>query len=178
MPSIKDFLEMMSTSWQVALGLLFASSGLLVADQYSVSYLASLPTFLPGAAFIIALCSGSVLLVATVRGLVRLIKKPFQRRRLIAMQSRHAEAVHDLSDAEKWILAWALANRTQVISANFFDATIKALIARDYLIVPPGPHRSDETPLRIPDHVWAVLKRDLQNEDLSSLVGVNPFRRW
>jgi hypothetical protein len=178
MPSIKDLLEMMSTSWPVALGLLFASSGILLADYFALSYLASLPKWLPGAAFIVAICSASVLAVSVARAVLEMACVPFARRRRLKRQAEHIAGIEDISEPEKWLLAWAIANQTQVFSGDFFNEHVKALMARGYIRVPAGPHLTDKTPLHIPDHIWAALKERLRGEDLSKLFGARPFDRW
>lgn len=178
MPSLKDLMEFMGTSWPIALGLLLASVGLLCADYFAFPYVASLPTWAPGAAFITALLSGSVLIVSVIKMIIDLVSAPFAKRRRLAWQAQHAAGINDLSDPEKLILVWALANSTQVFAGPYFDGNIKALIARGYLSIPPGSHRTDETPLQIPNHIWSALKADLGDEDLSPLIGQRPFRRW
>lgn len=178
MPSIKDFIDMMSTSWPVALGLLLASSGVVLADIYSVAYIEALPSWLPGGAFVLGICSGSVLLVTIFRSALELAAAPFKRKKRNAIRAKHVEGLNNISDPEQWILAWAFANRTQVISADYFNETIKALITKGYLVVPAGQHLPNKMPLRVPDHIWEAISSELQNEDLSHLVGVRPFDRW
>lgn len=178
MPSLKDLMEFMGASWPIALGVLLASGGMLYADHLSLPYLASLPKWAPGAAFVAALFSGSVLIVAALKSIINMASEPFRKKRRLASQAEHIAGLNDLPDAERYILAWAIANSTQVIAAPYFNAHIKGLITRGYLITPPGSHSALETPLWIPDHIWQALKEALRGEDLSKFVGARPFDRW
>ncbi|OAV52473.1 hypothetical protein A6U98_27135 [Rhizobium sp. WYCCWR10014] len=178
MPSLKDLMEFMGASWPIALGVLLASSGILYADNVASSYLASLPKWAPGAAFVAALFSGSVLIVSALKSLINLARKPFMRKRRLAWQAEHVAGLEDLPDSERYILAWAIANSTQVVAAPYFNAHVKGLITRGYLLTTPGSHSINETPLLIPDHIWKALKEGLQGENLSALIGVRPFDRW
>jgi hypothetical protein len=178
MPSIKDLIELMSASWPVALGLLLASAGILTADYLHLPYLASLPAWLPGSAFVIGILSGSVLVVAIIRELIRWAKAPFIRRRRLRSQREHLKRLHDLSEAERWLLAWAVANRRQVFSGDYFNEHVTTLLARGYLRVSSGSHLSNNMPLHIPDHVWEAINKGFSSQDLSELVGLRPFDRW
>lgn len=168
----------MSTSWQIALGLLLASLGILTADYFDLPYLTSLPSWLPGAAFIGAILSGSVLGVAIARTAIEMAAAPISLRRRLERQAKHVEGLGDISQPEQFLLAWAVANRTQVFSGDYFNEHVKALLARGYLSVPAGNHLTNKTPLRIPDYIWEALKNDLRDQDLSQLVGLRPFDSW
>ncbi len=178
MPSIKDLIELMGTSWPISLGLLLASASMLLADHLGLPYLASLPAWAPGAAFTVAVFSGATLTVSIIKSTISLICRPFDRRRRRKRQANHVAALADLSNDEGYILAWAVANRTQVISAPYFNATVKALITKGYLLMPPGSHSPVETPFLIPDHIWEAIKADLRDANLGDLVGARPFDRW
>jgi hypothetical protein len=175
---LKELTEFMGTSWPIALGVLLASNGLLLADHLGLEYVAALPTWALGAAFTGALLSGSALIVAIIRWILDAINRPIRKRRRIGRQAEHINALNDLPEEEGVILAWAIANGTQVVSVPYFNAHVKALMTKGYLILSPGSHHSNETPMLIPDHIWKVLAEESKGEDLSGLKRVKLFSRW
>ena len=177
MPSLKDIVDAMSASWPAALAIFVAAAAIMGADQFDVQYMDTLPSWSVGAAFLGSILSGSILVVALARAIGNLAMSPMRRRRLKAAQANHARKLEDLPEKECFILVWAVANNTQVISEPYFNNYIKALVAKGFLEIPPGNHHSDETPFYIPDHIWAVLKADIigRESDIKELVGYLPF---
>ena len=179
LPTVKDLIDLLRAGWPVSLAVAFASVGVLTADHYQMSYLSLLPAWLPGAGFVGFIASASLLLVALVQGVGRMMAAPFARKRRLQNQERHVEGLNDISDPEKWLLAWAVANNTQVFAGDYFNEQVKALLARGYLSLAfGGAHYPSETPLRVPDHIWAVLKKELQSHEIKGLIGARPFSRW
>lgn len=179
MPSLKDIVEAMGASWPAALAIFIASVALLGADHLEMRYLQALPSWSLGAAFISAITSGSILIVALLQQTIGLAMRPIRRRRYKAAEAAHVESLNDLPQPEMWLLAWAVANQTQVFAGPYFNPYIKALIAKGLLQIPGGHHHTDETPLLIPDHIWKALKDDWKNQpQLQELVGLRPFDRW
>ncbi|WP_157813649.1 hypothetical protein [Sinorhizobium meliloti] len=176
---MKDLLEAMTASWPVALAVFLAGAGILGGYHFDMRYLTALPAWLPGAAFIATLCSASVLTVAIIRSALQLITRPFRRRAREKWQAQHIAALDDLPEPEAFLLAWAVANKTKVFSAPYFNPHTKALVAKGFLSIPPGNHRTDEMPFAVPDYIWDVLKEQLQEADIGQLRGLRPFdRRW
>lgn len=179
MPSLKDLLEAMSASWPVALAALLASCGVLAGYHFELDYLRALPAWLPGVAFIAATLAASVLGITVVRFLIDAALNPGRKRRAEQWRQKHIEELDDLPEAELLLLAWALANKTRVFSAPYFNQHTKALSAKGFLIVPGGNHHTDETPFEIPNYVWDALKEKLKSQDIRQLVGLQPFQnQW
>lgn len=119
------------------------------------------------------------MIVALLQQTIGLAMRPIRRRRYKAAEAAHVESLNDLPQPEMWLLAWAVANQTQVFAGPYFNPYIKALIAKGLLQIPGGHHHTDETPLLIPDHIWKALKDDWKNQpQLQELVGLRPFDRW
>lgn len=181
MPSIKDFVEAMGATWPAALAIFLAGIAVLASERFELHYLATLPSWVPAAAFIAVVLSGSVLAVAAVRAVIDLARGPIRRRRQARYYAEHVAMLDDLPAQEAMLLAWAVANSTQVISAPYFNPHIKALAAKGYLQILAGSHRPHETPFRIPSHIWKALKSEAEKdpEALRPLIGQRPFQgRW
>lgn len=179
MPSIKDFVEAMSTSWPAALAIFIAGASILISDYVGLKYLETLPNWMPGVAFLVTVLSGGILAVALLQSVATLAMRPIWQRRFKAAQRSQIADLENLPEPEALLLAWAVANRTQVFSGPYFNPHIKALIAKGLLTIPPGHHHSDEIPLQIPDHIWTAVKDDTKDEPLlQELVGLKPFDRW
>lgn len=166
----------MNSSWPVALTALVAGSSILLGYHYDLQYLSALPSWVPGTAFLACALGGSVLVANIIRALLALVARPFRKRRAEQWKRDHIAEIKDLAEPEAYLLAWAVANRTRVFSAPFFNEHTKALTAKGYLMIPPGNHRSDQMPYEIPDYIWAALKEQLADQDLSGLVGQKLFR--
>jgi len=82
----------MSTSWPVALAILVASISILASDYFQLKYMATLPAWAGGAAFLAAVLSGSVLSVALVQQITGLAMRPIRKRRYEAAKAAHVEA--------------------------------------------------------------------------------------
>lgn len=158
MPSIKDFIEAMQTTWPVALGIFLGSAAILGADALGVSYVSGLPQWVLGTAFIVSALSASILIVAVIRGLVDLIAGPFRRRRMRERQKRHIDDIEKLPRDEQYVLFWAASNNTQVFLAEFNNRLLLPLISKQYIIVHTGTHHIHEWPHHIPDYIWDYLR--------------------
>jgi len=179
MPSIKEFLEAMQSSWPLALTVLLGASGVMVGDYFNVPQLSSLPDWTIGAAYIVAAFSAAIVLVAALRGAIRAAYSPFRKHRAKQWQMRHVEGLSDLPPDEVYILLWAFVHGRQVVAVEFFDERVKALSAKGYLTLIPGNHHSNKVPYMIPDHIWAQLKKeDLPDHAREELLRGNPFSRW
>ncbi|NSL21745.1 hypothetical protein [Agrobacterium tumefaciens] len=179
MPSLKDLLELMNSSWPVAMVLLLAGAAILVGHESSITahYFVALPTWTAGAAFIAVAFGGSMLSVTALRFLIDWASGPFRRRRNAKWKKDQLASLSDLSEPEKILLAWAFANRTRVFSAPYFHPVTKALTAKGLLMIPGGNHHTDKTPFEIPQYLWDFLKEDLADDDLKQFVGIDLFRQ-
>lgn len=157
---------------------LIASTGLLSADYFQLSYVKSLPGWVLGVTFILLVLSGSVLTVSLIRWVIEAIEKPIRRKRRARWEAEHVAAINELPNDEGYILAWAVANQMQVFSAPYFNADIKALMAKGYLFNVPGSHAAHQVPFMIPEYIWRYLKQSCEGEDMSRFVGQRPFSRW
>lgn len=176
MPSLKDILEAMNSSWPVALTALVAGFSILLGYHYELQYLSALPSWVPGTAFLAFALGGSILAVNIIRWVLAWITTLFRKRRAEQWKREHIAGIDDLPEAEAYLLVWAVANRTRVFTAPYFNPHTKALTAKGYLMIPPGNHRSDQMPYEIPDYIWGALKEQLAGQDLSGLVGQKLFQ--
>ncbi|MDX0178616.1 hypothetical protein [Sinorhizobium meliloti] len=175
MPSIKDLLEAMTASWPVALAVFLAGASILGGYHFDIHYLTALPDWLPGVTFIATLCSASILTVTITRSILELVTRPFRRKAWEEWQAKHIAGLDELPEAEALLLAWAVANKTRVFSAPYFNPHTKALVAKGLLTIPGGSHHTDEMPFEVPDHIWGALKENLTKTDLRPLQGLHPF---
>lgn len=176
LPTLKDIVDAMEASWPAALAIFIASSAVLISGHLGLTYLETLPDWFPGAVFLAAVASGSILFVAIFQSAIGLAMRSIRVRRYKAAETAHLETVKELPPPEIALLAWAVANRTQVFTAPYFNPHVKALIAKGILTIPGGHHHTDETPLFIPDHIWKALKEDAKDSPhLQQLVGLKPF---
>ncbi|QYO78476.1 hypothetical protein [Devosia salina] len=163
MPSLKDLIEFMTASSPVLAAVLISSLAILLAYHFELAVLTSLPTFVPGAAFITSVLTGSILMVSTIRGIANLFMKPFRRRQLAAAEQRDVDMLEDLPEPEAILLGWAAANNTQVFSAPYFNPYMKALVAKGLVIIPGGHHHSDDMPFYIPNHIWKAIRVEVKS---------------
>lgn len=179
MPSLKDFIEAMSASWPVALTILIGTAAIIIGDAAELPQLAMMPNWVAGTAFIVAAFAAAILVVSAVRGAISLAMAPVRDRRQKQWMAKHLGGVDKLPPEEMHVLAWAVACRTQIISAPYFDARTKALTAKAYLQVVPGQHHTDNTPFKIPGHIWDEISKEVIPEDIAErLRAHSPFSRW
>lgn len=178
MPSLKDFIEAMNASWPVALTIFAACCGLLISDTFQLRYLAGLPSWVLSATFVIAVFSGSVIIVRALQGIISLITAPLRARRFDSAVKAHLKRLEEMPPEEGAILAWAVANKKQVFVAGINEPRLAPLVAKGFLERLAGTHSMLEWPYRIPDHVWDELMRQW-NEDPFEFNAPNPFiRSW
>jgi hypothetical protein len=180
MPSLKDFVDAMNASWPVALTIFMACAGILISDYAEFRYIAGLPPWVPSAAFIAAIFSGSVVIVRLLQATISAIEAPFRRRKWQATLQSHLAKLDELPQNEAAVLVWAIASRNQVIVANFNEPRLLPLVAKGYLDRLGGTHSILEWPFRIPDHVWDELMRQWKEEPFEVPQDMqNPFlSRW
>lgn len=160
MPSIKDFVEAMSTSWPVALTIFIGSAAALVGEAVGIAYLAALPSWIFGTAFLFAVFSGAIVIVAALQAFSAWVGRPFRRRRAEQWKANHVEQLNHLPPEEAHVLVWAVANNTQVFLARVSHERLEPLVAKGYLQMLPGHHSILKWPYRIPDHIWEALRKD------------------
>lgn len=177
MPSLKEFIDAMDTSWPVALTIFFAASALLYADHSGIRYVQGLPTWFVGAVFVAAVLSGSVVASAAVRKLFALAMRPFVTRRRRIAQVKHVEGLSGLPNNEIAILIWAAAQNTQVFLAPLNHKFLEPLVAKGYVVILPGMHTVHEWPHSIPDHIWQDLRSNPEALKKHENMGY-PFRYW
>jgi hypothetical protein len=175
MPSLKDFVEAMSTSWPVALAIFLGSSATLIGEAYGIEYLATLPNWLLGTAFLLAVFSGAVLAVSLLRSVLSQIARPFRIRRIRKWKAQHIEKLQRMPTQEIHVLAWVAAQNTQVFLAPLNDAALEPLIAKGYVEIVPGHHSVLDWPHRIPDHVWDFMINEVAGWPNKDQI-VRPFR--
>lgn len=176
MPSVRDILDALNSSWPVALAAFVASVALLVCDAYEVEYLKGLPASTTSTAFVIAITSAALLVARAAKALVDGIGKRGSARQRALQLADHAAKAWELPDEEKHILAWAVANKQQVLLASFIEPRLQPLVAKGYLQRLSGSHSVLEWPYRIPDHVWLELLQDWQANPYT-IDKPNPFQR-
>lgn len=177
MPSLKDFTDAMSATWPVALATFIGSSAILLGEAVDIRYLQTLPDWFLGTAFLVAVFSGSIVVVAIVRGLFELARRPFQYRRIQQAKVKHIDRLMGLPDEEKHILAWAVTNGTQVFLAPFNHERLEPLLAKGYVQTVGGTHSIIAWPYSIPDHIWDYLYVHRPAAGLRPTIS-NPFERY
>lgn len=178
MPTLKDILEAVNVPWTVALTIIVASISILAGHHFELVYLSSLPQWIPGTAFLTLVLSFSILTTHIVRWILNQVTAPYRKRQAQKWKEEHIAGLNDLSQPEMYLLAWAVANRTRVFSAPYFNPHTQALKAKGYLVIPPGSHSTQQMPYKIPEYIWEALKEELAGQNLSELKGVNLFDSW
>jgi hypothetical protein len=177
MPSLKDFTEAMNASWPVALAIMLGATAVLLSHHYEVAYVQALPGWMLSIAFLIALFSGAIIVVAIIRGLLDLFKMPFRRRRAKKWKERHVHQIGNLPQSEMHVLIWAAVNNTQVFLAPMNHERLEPLIAKSYIQMLAGRHSIIDWPYKVPDHIWDTLTADQSKLPPPDRVS-SPFSRW
>lgn len=162
MPSVRDIIDALNSSWPVVLAVFVASIALLICDAYEVEYLKGLPASTTSIAFVVAITSSALLVARVAQALIAGLRRIGSARVRSERQLEHARKLWELPDGEKYLLCWAVANRQQVFLANFTEPRLQPLVAKGYLHRLPGSHSMLEWPFKIPEHIWAELMRDWQ----------------
>ncbi len=171
MPSIKDFIDAMNASWPVALAVLLACVALLLGDYADLKYLHGLPPWAMGAVFVMGVFAGSVVIVRIVQLVVAAILKPFKREKRRRAIQAHLAKLDEINAGEAYILVWAAQQNRQAFVARFDDARLTPLVAKGFVERMGGSHSILEWPYRIPDHIWAEIKRQLDEDPQREIAG-------
>ncbi len=178
MPSLKDFMEAMSTGWPVAVAILVAAVLIVGADQYQVQYVAGLPRVFFAAVFIVGICAFAVCVSKLVVAIVG-IPKWFRRRRLQReRRDREIAWLHDLPNDEGYVMAWLFTSNTQAFSTSFGHKLLVGLIQKGLVLQMSGAHSVLDWPHMIPDHIWAEMGRNRELFTVDVRAHQNPFRLY
>lgn len=175
MPSLKDIIDAMNSSWPVALAICLSCLGVLGAYSYYPEYIGGLPSSTKSVVFLGAIFSGSIVLVRIVQVILGMIAFPYRFWRRKRAQAQHVRQLWDLPNDERWVLAWAVASNKQVILANFTDARLAPLVSKDFLYRLPGNHSILDWPHKVPDHIWKELQRYHRKHPFQVDTTVDPF---
>lgn len=176
-PNLKEFMEAMSAKWPVALTILFGSGSLIVADQSAVKYVQSLPDWFLSIAFVAALFSSSILLVALIEALISLVIAPFQKRRLAAWRAKQVEKLNELPPEELYVLLWAARAGRQIFLAQLNEPRLEPLIAKGFVVAVRGSHSILDWPYKIPEHIWNAVRKEIVGQPPGGTLE-SPFSRW
>lgn len=176
MPSLKDLLHAMSASWPVALAILLGALGTLVGYSLKLPFLAGLPSWVFGTAYIVCVCSAAILVVTCMRGFVSGAGRWMSRGNMKKAVQEHADGILSLPIEELHVLVWAAVNNRQVFLAPFNHERLEPLVAKSYLDKLSGTHSVLDWPYRIPDHVWKSLRAQVAEMPSRSEVA-DPFAR-
>lgn len=176
MPSVRDIIDALNSSWPVAVAALVASVALLICDFYGVEYMKGLPSSTVSVAFVVAVASSAMLVARAAQALIAGIRSIGSARARSEQFSEHARKLWELPDGERYLLCWAIANKQQVFLASFTEARLQPLVAKGYVHRLPGSHSLLEWPYRIPEHIWGELMRDWQANPYQ-INHPNPFER-
>jgi hypothetical protein len=176
MPSLKDFMEAMQSSWPVALAITIAASALIAADSNELEYVAALPGWFLGAAFVVGVCSAAVLCVAMLRGVFRATRQVYWWIRSIGSRKRIAAQLQKLPHDEIHVLVWAKTHGKQVFTASFLEEKLVPLTKKGLVIRHGGQHSIVQWPYSIPNNVWDAIDLAFTKEDPRSVP--SPFGYW
>lgn len=149
---------------------------MLVGESYQLRYLTVMPEWLLGAAFLVAVFSGAIVVVAILRFLISIPTSVLAKRRFAKWKQKHALGLHGLPPEELYILAWAAQCGTQVFLAPFNHERLEPLIAKRYVEIIGGQHSIVHWPYRIPDHIWERARQEVANLPPEQAQLENPFR--
>ena len=168
----------MEASWPVALAACSGASAILVGDAYGVRYLLDLPPWLFSTAFLIAVFSGAIVVVAIIQWCLRALHKFVRWRGHQKQIAAHLGRLRALPENEIEVLFWAAQHGRQVFLTNLNHPRVEPLLAKGYLQLVAGTHDVLDWPYKIPDHVWDFLATDMATDIPEDQIEYPFGRRW
>ena len=176
-PSLKEFVDAMGTTWPVAAAISLGSAIILAAEGAGVSYVADLPGYLTTAIFFVAVFAGAVCAVAILQTLLQAIEKWKHARQVAAIEARRIKKLINLPPNEHEIMSWLFSSNTQAFAAELADRRLVPLMQKGLIVQhQDGALSVLDWPHAVPDDVWDVMEENPELFTIDLRGRRNPLR--
>lgn len=160
MPSLKDFVEALGTTWPVALAALLGSTAVLTANAYDIAYAAGLADWILTMLFVVAVFAAGVCISKLIQTAIHGLTWVAKWRRTAKYRGRQIKWLNNLPHTEHILMSHLFTANRQAFAYTYGESRFVGLVQKGLVVVRDGQYSLLDWPHIIPDHIWEEMTRN------------------